>query len=371
MNKILCLNPISKIGLSVLKDTYEVTEKLEEANAIMVRSTVMHEMKLPDHVLAVARAGAGVNNIPIDMYAKSGIVVFNTPGANANAVKELILAGMLLASRDLYGGMKWIAENQQDPELVKNIEKVKSRFGGTEIFGKTIGIIGLGAIGMQLAKSCISLGMKVYGTDSCNQKDIPEGLILKTKAEIYEVSDFISLNVPLSPETKHMIDINALNQMKDGVILLNLARDALVNNDDLEQAIISGKVRSYVTDFPNSKTASMNRVIAIPHLGASTEEAEDNCAVMASHQIMDYIDKGIVKNSVNYPELTLNEKMHKYRMVILHDANANIMESLDLQNVSVKVSKNANYGITVFDSDYAIDQNMIIRIPGVNRIRLI
>jgi D-3-phosphoglycerate dehydrogenase / 2-oxoglutarate reductase len=377
MNKILCLNPISKVGLSVLKETYQITENIEEANAIMVRSAVMHEMTLPNQVLAVARAGAGVNNIPLDTYAKSGIVCFNTPGANANAVKELTLAGMLLASRDIYGGMKWISENKQDPDLVKTVEKVKSRYGGTEIFGKTIGIIGLGAIGMLLAKSCIALGMKVYGTkrnlDSIDRREIPEGMILvKTKAEIYQVSDFISLNVPLSGETKHMIDIEAFNQMKNGVILLNFARDALVNDHDLEQAIASGKVRSYVTDFPNPKTASMDRVIAIPHLGASTEEAEDNCAVMASNQIMEYIDKGTIKNSVNFPDLELGEKMHKHRMIILHDAHTNIMESFDVHNVSiVSFAKNTSYGITVFDSDHAIDQKRINRIPGVIRTRFI
>ncbi len=375
MNKILCLNPISNIGLSVLKDSYQITENINEANAIMVRSAVMHDMKLPNRVLAVARAGAGVNNIPLDDYGKSGIVCFNTPGANANAVKELTLAGMLLASRDIYGGMKWTLENQQDPELSKTVEKVKSRFGGTEIYGKTIGIIGLGAIGMMLAKSCIALGMKVYGTkrnlDSIDKLEIPEGMILvPSKEEIYQVSDFISLNLPLSPETKHMIDINAFKQMKNGVILLNFARDALVNDHDLEQAIQTGIVRSYVTDFPNAKTANMNRVIAIPHLGASTEEAEDNCAVMASHQLMDYIDNGNIKHSVNYPDLALGEKLHKHRVIILHDANANILESYDMQMIgNISVAKNANYGITVFDSDHEIQTEVICRIPGVFRVR--
>jgi D-3-phosphoglycerate dehydrogenase len=375
MNKILCLNPISRIGLSVLKETYQITENINESNAIMVRSALMHDMKLPNHVLAVARAGAGVNNIPLDDYAKSGIVCFNTPGANANAVKELTLAGMLLASRDIYGGMKWTLENQQDPELSKTVEKVKSRFGGTEIYGKTMGIIGLGAIGMLLAKACIALGMKVYGTkrnlDSIDKREIPEGMILvPSKEEIYQVSDFISLNLPLSPETKHMIDIHAFKQMKHGVILLNFARDALVNDHDLEQAIQSGIVRSYVTDFPNSKTATMKNVIAIPHLGASTEEAEDNCAVMASHQLMDYIDKGTIKNSVNYPDLALGEKTHKHRVIILHDAKTHIIESYDMQKIDrVSVGTNANYGVTVFDSDHDIDTDFLRLLPGVFRIR--
>ncbi len=375
MSRMLCLNPISKIGLAELTDAYQITDRIEEAESILVRSAVMHDMVLPQQILAVARAGAGFNNIPIDVYAKKGVVVFNTPGANANAVKELILAGMLLASRDIHGGMNWLSENRQDPEIAKTVEKVKARFGGTEIYGKTIGIIGLGAIGMSLAKSCLALGMKVIGKERyiefIDPKNIPSELkIVNTDAEIYSQSDFISLNVPLTPETKHMIDIKAFQQMKEGVVLLNFARDQLVNDKDLAQAIESGKVRRYVTDFPNQDTVIMNHVIAIPHLGASTEEAEDNCAVMAVHQLMKYIEQGSIINSVNYPNLHLDPKSAKHRVLILHDAKIDIVKSLDLHGASyVKNAKNQNYGVFVYDTDQPIHPGMISRIEGVLRVR--
>lgn len=375
MNTILCLNPISKIGLSVLTNDYQITDQISQADAVLVRSAVMHEMALPPKVVAVARAGAGVNNIPLDAYAQGGVVVFNTPGANANAVKELIIAGMLLASRDIYGGMRWITDNQHDPEIVKNVEKVKSRFGGTEIEGKSIGIIGLGAVGMKLAKACIALGMKVYACErffeSLSKDQIPQGIFpIQNREELYKYCDFISLNLPLSAETKHMINQDAFNKMKDGVILLNFARDALVNDQDLEQALKSGKVRKYVTDFPNQQTASMEGVIAIPHLGASTEEAEDHCAMMAAQQIMDFVEIGTIKNSVNYPEIILHQKTSTYRILILYDAKMDVMSSLDLQEItSIESSKNSNYGVIVLDSNHLLDVEMIRKIKGVYRVR--
>jgi D-3-phosphoglycerate dehydrogenase / 2-oxoglutarate reductase len=375
MSHILCLNPISKIGLSEFTPSYQITDHIEEADSIIVRSAVMHDMILPEKIIAVARAGAGVNNIPLDNYAKKGVVVFNTPGANANAVKELIIAGMFLASRDIHGGMNWLSENQHDPEIAKTVEKVKSRFGGTEIYGKTIGIIGLGAIGMQLAKSCRALGMNVIGRERfiefIDQKQIPEGMkIVDTNAEVFAASDFISLNVPLTPETKYMIDQNAFNEMKDGVVLLNFARDLLVNDTDLAKAIENGKVKRYVTDFPNEQTVKMNNVIAIPHLGASTEEAEDNCAIMAVRQLMKYNENGSIINSVNYPNIKLEDKTAKHRVLILHDASIDIVKSLDLHGATlIEKATNQKFGVFVYDTNQPIHPSMISRIEGVLRVR--
>lgn len=384
MRRIFCLNPISKVGLLTLSPNYEVTDTIEQSDAILVRSAQMHEMKLPEKVLAVARAGAGVNNIPIDAYAKSGVVVFNTPGANANAVKELTLAGMFLSARDIFGGMTWLRNNQADPEISKTVEKEKGKFGGTEIFGKTIGIIGLGAIGMMLAKACHALGLKVYGTkrnlESLKHEDLPKDMILvKTKEELLPHCDFISLNLPLSSETKHMMNEEAFKKMKDGVILLNFARDQLVNDEDLKQALLSKKVRAYVTDFPNPATVHMPGVIAIPHLGASTEEAEDNCAVMAIDQIKAYIEQGHLINSVNYPNLDAGEQKGKYRMTILFESRLDLCESLHpyLAKKIVVGSierKNESYGYAVIDLNSEMSDELIHsieKIEGILKVRMI
>lgn len=386
MYKIHCLNNISKSGLEILPQTYELTDDMNQADAILVRSAQMHEITLNQSVLAVARAGAGVNNIPLDAYAKEGIVVFNTPGANANAVKELTIAGMFLAARHLKAGMHWIDENKTDPEIQKNMEKAKKAFAGTEILNKTIGIIGLGSIGLMLANTCAKLGMKVLGTkrnlESLRDLDFHDNVTLvKTKEEIYEQADYISLNVPLSDQTKHMIDAQAFKQMKDGVILLNFARDKLVNDDDLNTYLENGKVRAYVTDFPNAKTAQMDGVIALPHLGASSEEAEENCAIMASTELRNYIEHGSIKHSVNYPDIKLDTKQAKHRLSILCQKN-NHQKDDCINALIVKVKHiehiyqafNDAYGIITIDTNDDITDAILKDINDldyVTRVRLI
>lgn len=386
MYKIHCLNNISKSGLEVLPKTYELTDDINQAHAVLVRSAQMHDITLDKNVLAVARAGAGVNNIPLDAYAKKGVVVFNTPGANANAVKELTIAGMFLAARHIKAGMHWIDENKTDPEIQKNMEKAKKAFAGTEILNKTIGIIGLGSIGIMLANTCAKLGMKVLGTkrnlDSLKNLDFHDQVTLvKTKEEIYEKADYISLNLPLSDQTRHMIDKNAFKQMKDGVILLNFARDQLVNDEDLKTYLNNGKVRAYVTDFPNAKTAQIDGVIALPHLGASSEEAEENCAIMASTEIKNYIEHGNIKNSVNYPDIKLDQKQAKHRLSILCQKN-NHQKDDCINELIIKVKQiehiyqafNDSYGIITIDTNDEItsDQlNAIKDLEFVTRVRLI
>lgn len=386
MYKIHCLNNISKSGLEVLPKTYELTDDINQAHAVLVRSAQMHDITLDKNVLTVARAGAGVNNIPLDAYAKKGVVVFNTPGANANAVKELTIAGMFLAARHIKAGMHWIDENKTDPEIQKNMEKAKKAFAGTEILNKTIGIIGLGSIGIMLANTCAKLGMKVLGTkrnlDSLKTLDFHDQVTLvKTKEEIYEKADYISLNLPLSDQTRHMIDKNAFKQMKDGVILLNFARDQLVNDEDLKTYLDNGKVRAYVTDFPNAKTAQMDGVIALPHLGASSEEAEENCAIMASTEIKNYIEHGNIKNSVNYPDIKLDQKQAKHRLSILCQKNNHHKDDC-INELIIKVKQiehiyqafDDSYGIITIDTNDEItsDQlNAINDLEFVTRVRLI
>lgn len=385
MRHIHCLNKISKSGLAVLPKTYQLTDQIDGADAVLVRSAVMHEMTLPSSVLAVARAGAGVNNIPLETYAQKGVVVFNTPGANANAVKELTLAGMLLAVRDIHGGMKWLEENRHDPDVQKTIEKVKSRFGGTEILGKTIGIIGLGAIGRKLAEACLALGMKVMGTDwnlkQFEDNKLPGALTLVKDTEtLYPEADFISLNLPLNASTKHMIDKKALANMKEGVIILNFARDGLVNDDDLEVALQSGHVRRYVTDFPNARTANMAGVVAIPHLGASTEEAEDNCAFMAANQVVDYIERGILTNAVTYPDVQGGAIQGKSRVTVMYQESNGLSNTIQ-QKLAANHTVNqalhhmkSGYGYSMIDLDDKVaetDINAIQSFDGVIRVRVL
>ena len=301
MTKVNCLNPISNLGLDRLNDNYEMTEDFAEAEVALVRSASMHDMDLPDSLMAVARAGAGVNNIPLDVCAEKGVVVFNTPGANANGVKELVLCGMLLASRDIIGGNQWVADNKADENINKTMEKAKKNFAGNELKGKKLGVIGLGAIGRLVANIGVSMGMEVYGTDPYLSVEGALSIkrtvhIVKTREEIFKECDFITVHTPLVDDTKEMINKDTMAMMKDGVVILNFARDLLVCDDDMAEALKSGKVKKYVTDFPNAKTANMEGVIATPHLGASTEESEDNCAIMAVDQIMDFVENGnIVK----------------------------------------------------------------------------
>ena len=305
MYKIRCLNNISPEGLALLTDEYELTDNVEEADAILVRSADMHAMDIPANLKAVARAGAGVNNIPLDTFAEAGIAVFNTPGANANAVKELVLAGMLLASRDIIGGVEWVRANADDENVGKSAEKAKKQFAGGEIMGKTLGVIGLGAIGAKVAQAVEALGMKVIGYDpamdgiTVHERISPAVEFTDDLAKLYPACDFITIHVPALPATKMMINGEALAQMKDGVVFLNFSRDVLVDDEAMAAALESGKVAAYVTDFANPSVVKMERAIVIPHLGASTAEAEDNCAKMAVEELMAYLERGEKIHCVN------------------------------------------------------------------------
>ena len=323
MFKYTCLNPIADVGLNNLTDEYTKTDDFAEADAVLVRSAAMHDMELSDNLCAVARAGAGVNNIPLDKCADKGIVVFNTPGANANGVKELFVTGMLLAARDVVGGIEWAKENADNENISKDMEKAKKQFAGTELMGKKIGVIGLGAIGVLVANVANRMKMDVYGVDpflSVNNalslsRDVK---IVKSYEEIYKNCDYITIHVPLLEDTKGMLNKEAFDKMKDGVVILNMARDTLVNDDDMKAALESGKVAKYVTDFPNPAVMKMPNVIATPHLGASTAESEDNCAVMAVDEIRNYMENGNIVNSVNYPNCDAGVCDTKGRITVCH-----------------------------------------------------
>ncbi len=377
MVKVNCLNPIAKAGMSLLPDTFGTTDSFSEADAVLVRSASMHELELPDSLTAVARAGAGVNNIPLEKCAEKGIVVFNTPGANANGVKELVLAGMLLASRDLRGGMQWVSDNKEDKNINKSMEKAKKAFAGTEIKGKTLGVIGLGAIGVLVADAAVALGMKVIGCDPylsvANALNLSHKVrLVKTNAEVYSQCDIITVHVPLLDDTKGMINKASLSMMKQGVIIINFARDLLVNDDDMAEALAEGKVKHYVTDFPNAKSANMEGVIAFPHLGASTEESEDNCAVI---QIVDFIENGNIKNSVNYPSCDMGVCTKAGRIAVCHKNIPNLisqftgaMAASDI-NISEMVNKSkGNYAYTLLDLDSEVTKAAIEKIKSINGV---
>ena len=371
--KILCLNKISPVGLKVLPSSYAITEDVNEAGAILVRSANMLEMPLPENVLAVARAGAGVNNIPLEAYAKKGVVVFNTPGANANAVKELTIAGMLLAARDIKGSMKWVDENKGDELINKSMEKAKGAFAGTEILGKTLGIIGCGAIGALVAQAAGGLGMHVIGVEPSkatierNKHLFPKDMEIVSSDELYARADYISVHVPLLDATKGMLNKEVFAKCKDGVIVVNCARDAIVNDDDMKEALASGKVRRYVTDFPNYKTANMEGVVAISHLGASTEEAEDNCAAMAASQVVDFVENGNIINSVNYPRIDLGKKEGK-RVVVLFEGD-HVEEVSKLLAGATKIGSGlkGNFGAVVAEVK-SVDEASLKAVPGVARV---
>ena len=367
MKNIQLLNKIAKCGTDIFdKDIYNVADTVENPDAIMVRSAVMHDMEFGDNLKAIARAGAGVNNIPLDKCAEQGIVVFNTPGANANGVKELVVCGMLLACRDVVGGINWVKSVKDDAGVAKLVEKEKSKFAGTEVAGKTLGIIGLGAIGGPLANVAVSMGMNVIGCDPYMSVDAAWKISrsvkkVDTREDIFVQADFISIHTPLidnadpKVNTKFMINKDTIAMMKDGVIILNFARDALVNDDDIEEALKSGKVRRYVTDFPNARTAGMDGVIAIPHLGASTEESEDNCAVMAAEELVNYLETGNIKNSVNYPSVEMPHH-DGIRLVILHQNIPNMLShisstlaenSINIENLTNR--SKGDYAVTLVD----------------------
>ena len=386
MFQIHYLNKISQQGTALWTEDFALTDDIETADGIVLRSANMHDMELPGNLLAVARAGAGVNNIPLTTCADKGIVVFNTPGANARSVMELTLCGMLLGSRDIIGGVNWVQSIKDDPDIAKKVEKGKSRFAGHEIAGKKLGIIGLGNIGGPLANRARKLGMEVYGCDPHISVEAAWNLDghvqrVKTPEEIYALCDIITVHVPLLKDTEKMINASALAKMKDGVIILNFARDLLVDDDAMADALSSGKVARYVTDFPNPKTANMPGCIAIPHLGASTEESEDNCARMAVREMMDYLENGNIVNSVNYPNCDMGVCQSEGRITILHH---NIPGSLGrftaaIANENVNIAGLMNksrgeYAYTMLDLDHHPSAEAVEHLKGIEgvvRVRVI
>ena len=386
MKKICCLNPIAQCGLDRLPEDYQITDQMTEAQGVLVRSASMHEMELPDGLLAVARAGAGVNNIPLDDCAQKGIVVFNTPGANANGVKELVLAGLFLAARDVVGGIRWCRENEENPDIAKATEKSKKAFAGHEIRGKKLGVIGLGAIGAEVANAAAALGMEVYGYDpfiSVNaawmlNRDVKHITSVDT---IYQECDYITIHVPATADTKGMINKEKLDEMKDGVVVLNFARDVLVNDQDMAAALESGKVARYVTDFPNPNSIHMKNTIVIPHLGASTEESEDNCAKMAVKELTDYLENGNIKNSVNYPNCDMGICQTESRVAVLHLNIPNMIGQVTgtVAGQGVNISDMTNksrdkYAYTLLDLEGRPTEETIEKlkaIQGVLRVRVV
>ena len=386
MFQYYCLNPIAKVGLDLFNDNHQKTENQEEAQAILVRSAGMHDMAFSKNLDAIARAGAGVNNIPLDRCAEEGIVVFNTPGANANGVKELVLAGMLLASRDIVGGIKWVETQTENADVAKTAEKQKKEYAGYEIAGKKLGIIGLGAIGVKVANAATHLGMEVYGYDPFISVNAAWELSRTIKHassvdEIYQNCDYITVHVPLMDETKKMINKDTMAQMKDGVVVLNFSRDLLVDEEAMLEALASGKVKKYVTDFPNPTVVGKENVIVIPHLGASTEESEDNCAKMAVEEISDYLENGNIRNSVNYPNCDMGVCKQPGRVAVLHrnmkgliSKYSAVMEKADI-NISDMVNKSrGDYAYSLLDLDAPITPEVVKEleaIEGVLKVRVV
>ena len=381
--KAFCLNNISKVALATLKEPNKIVDNVDEANSILVRSFKMHDYELNKNILAVARAGAGVNNIPLNKYAEQGVVVFNTPGANANAVKELVLCGLLLSCRDIIGGLKYIENNQEDLEIATNAEKAKAKYAGFEIKGKTIAVIGLGVIGVLVANACKNLGMKVVGYDP--YLSIQNAMSLSKEVKYVEKiedalkdADFVTIHVPLNDSTKYMFNEKTFNYFKDNSILLNFSRDSLVNDKDLLQAINNGKIIKYVTDFANPDVVKLPNTICLPHLGASTEEAEDNCAIMAIEELIDYIDNGNIKNSVNYPNCNAGIKDAEMRICINHKnvsgmiAKFSTVISNDGGNIENLVNKSkGEYAYSIIDVNGIVKIEDIEAIDGVLRVRVI
>ena len=382
--KIFCLNNIASIGLEKFRKGYEITNNIDEAAGILVRSADMKELDFHENLRTIARAGAGVNNIPIERCSEKGIVVFNTPGANANSVKELVIAGLLISSRDIYGGIKWVKDNAGNLEISKLTEKAKKNFSGNEISGKTLGVIGLGAIGVKVANAAISLGMNVLGYDPyLSLKSAwtlsPMVKHADTVEEVYSQSDFITIHVPAMDSTKKMINAQAISKMKNGVKILNFARDVLVDEEALKESLISGHVSKYISDFPNSISVNLDNSIVLPHLGASTEEAEDNCAIMAAIQLQDYLDNGNITNSVNYPETNAGMCETEARVSILHRNIPNMLSqitsffgknNLNIENLLNKAK--GQYAYTILDISHKMPDDTTERlkeIEGVLRVR--
>ena len=374
-----CLNPIAEKGLQLFDDTYKKSESLENCDAVLVRSAKMHDMTLPTTVCAIARAGAGVNNIPIRDCAEQGIVVFNTPGANANGVKELVLAGMLLASRDIVGGIEWVAKEKDREDIDKLAEKQKKQFAGCEISGKKLGIIGLGAIGAMVANAASSLGMEVYGYDPYISIDAAWNLSRtirhsKSLDEIYTQCDYITIHVPLLDSTKQMINKEAFDKMKDGVVLLNFARDLLVDEEALIDALESGKIKKYVTDFANPLVAGREGILVTPHLGASTEESEENCAVMAVKELRDFLENGNIKNSVNFPNCDMGTCVAVGRIALTHKNIPNMIsqftkvlgdEGLNIADMTNK--SKGEYAYTMIDLESTASKQALEELAAIER----
>lgn len=386
MYRYYCLNPIAQIGIDEFDIKYAQIDQVEEADAILVRSAGMHDMEFGKDVKVIARAGAGVNNIPLDRCAEEGIVVFNTPGANANGVKELVIAGMLLAARDVIGGIHWVEEHEEDGDLAKAAEKAKKAFAGTELEGKKLGVIGLGAIGVLVANAAVHLGMEVYGYDPYVSVDAAWKLSrnihhAKIVDELYKECDYITIHVPALPDTKGMINQQAINLMKKGVVVLNFARDILVESDAMVDALVSGKVKRYVTDFPTPEIAGVKGAIVIPHLGASTEESEENCAKMAVREIVDYLENGNIKNSVNYPACDMGVKEDGDRITILHKNIPNMIGQftavLAQENMNIAIMTNKSrkeYAYTMIDVEADVPDSVkekLEAIEGVLKVRVI
>ncbi len=378
--KIFCMNNIARVGLDKFRKGYEITENVNEAAGILVRSADMLTMEFHEGLRAIARAGAGVNNIPIERCSENGIVVFNTPGANANSVKELVIAGLLLASRDISGGVQWVRDNASNPDIAKLTEKAKKNFAGCEIEGKTLGVIGLGAIGVKVANAAVSLGMNVIGYDPylslrsawmlspmVKHSDNPE--------DVYASSDYVTIHVPAMESTKRMINSEVIAKMKTGIKILNFARDVLVDEEALRDALTNGQVGKYISDFPNSVSANLPNTIILPHLGASTEEAEDNCAIMAAIQLQDYLDNGNITNSVNYPELNAGVCGAEARVAILHRNIPNMLSQITSffgnNNLNIEHLLNkarGSYAYTLLDISHKMPDDTADRLREINGV---
>lgn len=383
--KYNCLNPIAKVGLKELGEGFTETENIDEADAILVRSASMHEMEFNKNLKAIGRAGAGVNNIPLEKCAEEGIVVFNTPGANANGVKELVLAGLFLGARDVVGGIEWVKANKDDENIAKSAEKAKKAFAGSEIMGKKLGVIGLGAIGVLVANAAVHLGMEVYGYDPyisvTNAWHLSKHIKhAKNVEEIYKECDFITVHVPALADTKGMIGEDAIAMMKEGVVVLNFSRDVLVDSAAMIKGLESGKVKRYVTDFATPEIVGVKNTVVIPHLGASTAEAEDNCAVMAAEEIRDFLENGNIKNSVNYPNCDMGVR-RKVRITILHKNILNMIGQftaiLTKENINIADMINKSrgeYAYTMIDVDSEVKDTVVEeleKVEGVKKVRVI
>jgi len=383
--KYNCLNPIAQVGLNELGEGFTQTDTINEADVILVRSASMHEMEFDKTLKAIGRSGAGVNNIPLEKCAEEGIVVFNTPGANANGVKELVLAGLFLGARDVVGGIEWVKANKDDENIAKSAEKAKKAFAGSEIMGKKLGVIGLGAIGVRVANAAIHLGMEVYGYDPYISVENAWHLSkhikhAKSVEEIYQSCDYITVHVPALADTKGMVNDAAIAMMKDGVVILNFSRDVLVDSTAIIKGLESGKVKRYVTDFATPEIVDVKNAVVIPHLGASTEEAEDNCAVMVAKELRDFLENGNIHNSVNYPNCDMGVR-RKVRITILHKNMLNMIGQFtailtkDNINIADMINKSrGEYAYTMLDVDSEVKDAVVEeleKVEGVRKVRVI